>query len=61
MEQVLTSKKLLAFVVTKAKSPTYREMLSTSAKSVPVIGCDCPSQEDPLLAELDRLLEADVS
>ena len=55
-EQSVGNSDLLAAVVTKASAASFREVLEMSPKKVAVIGCDCVVDEEPLLAELDRLV-----
>jgi hypothetical protein len=55
-EQSLRGNTVLAVVVSKASSVMFRDVLSVSPKPVPVIGCHYEVDEEPLLAELDRLV-----
>jgi len=55
-EILLGANKVLAIVVEKAAAPTYREMLASAPKTVPIIGCDHSVDEELLLVELDRLI-----
>ena len=57
-EHLQNSTAVLALVVSKAAASKFRELTADSPRSVPVIGCHCPQDEDPLLVELDRLLES---
>lgn len=56
IEKSLGADTILAVVVPKSTAAGYREMLAVSPKTVPVIGCHCQVDEEPLLAELDRLV-----
>ncbi len=55
-EQSLSGSAVLAVVVSKESSEVFRDVLSVSPRPVPVIGCHCEIDEEPLLAELDRLV-----
>ncbi len=55
-EQSLSGSDVLAVVVTKESAPMFRDVLSASPKPIPVIGCHFEVDEEPLLAELDRLV-----
>lgn len=55
-EQSLGSVEVLAVVVGKASSAMFRDVLAASPRSLPVIGCHHEVDEEPLLAELDRLV-----
>ncbi len=56
VEQTLGASTVLAVVTTRTETATFRAALAASPKQVPVIGCDHVSDEEPLLAELDRLV-----
>lgn len=56
IEQTLGASTILAVVSSKATASSYRDHLAVSPKPVPVIGCHCAVDEEPLLAELDRLV-----
>ncbi len=55
-EQAQREAVILAVVVGKASAATFREVLAAAANPVSVIGCHCEVDEEPLLAELDRLV-----
>lgn len=55
-EQSLGEPTTLAVVVDKSASAMYRDVLSVSPRPIPVIGCYFEVDEEPLLAELDRLV-----
>ncbi len=57
-EQSLSASNVLAVVVDKEVSNSYREILAVSPKPAPVIGCYFEIDEEPLLVELDRLVVA---
>ncbi len=56
VEQTLGASTVLAVVTTRTSTAAFRAALAASPKQVPVIGCDHVSDEEPLLAELDRLV-----
>jgi len=58
IEQVMGGDTILAVVVTKPSASRFRDVLAASPKDVPVIGCNYVVDEEPLLAELDRLVVA---
>tara|TARA_R110002073_G_scaffold332410_1_gene518217 strand:+ start:4485 stop:5114 length:630 start_codon:yes stop_codon:yes gene_type:complete len=55
-EQSLASTEVLAVVVGKTSSAMFRDVLAASPRPLPVIGCHYEVDEEPLLAELDRLV-----
>ena len=56
VEQALSESTVLAVVVGKGSAAAFRDALSIAPKTVSVIGCHCVVDEEPLLAELDRLV-----
>lgn len=57
-EHVMGATTILALVVSKEAASMYRDAIAISPQLVPVIGCHGVRDEEPLLVELDRLLEA---
>ncbi len=50
--------KLLAIVVNRPSAKAFRDAIAISPTRIPVIGCNVAVDEEPLLAELDRLVTA---
>jgi hypothetical protein len=56
-EHVMSST-ILALIVNKGAASMFRDAIAISPQKVPVIGCECPTDAEALLVELDRLLAA---